>query len=79
MTHPPEAVEAALDLLVKVQFTQPPVTVSVLIADFLNQIAPLYREQAARDARDALCDMEWPPQDGDALIDLVQAAIRKGE
>lgn len=33
-------------------------------------------EQAAKAARDALVAMEWPPNDGDAQIDAVMAAIR---
>lgn len=38
--------------------------------------AETVREMAAKAARDALCDMEWPPENGDAQIDAVMAAIR---
>lgn len=33
-------------------------------------------EECAIAARDAMCDMEWPPTDGDRQIDAVLAAIR---
>lgn len=42
----------------------------------INTIKSEAREECAIAARDALCDYEWPPQDGDAQIDAVIKAIR---
>ena len=34
------------------------------------------RERCAIRARDAMCEMEWPPNDGDWQVDQVMTAIR---
>ncbi|KQM88617.1 hypothetical protein ASE67_02435 [Sphingomonas sp. Leaf23] len=43
---------------------------------FADAEAAAMRERAAIAARDAMCDQEWPPTDGDRQIDEVLAAIR---
>lgn len=36
-------------------------------------------ERCAKLVRDVICTIDWPPTDGDTLIDALQSAIRTGK
>ena len=56
---------------------------------FLGEISNLIEQQAkalseaeercAKLVRDVICTIDWPPTDGDTLIDALQSAIRTGK